>query len=73
MAAPRSVPYQGAARAPFTGLRVVATRSVGFSMIAEASNRTPFAAMPAQPGSESAPPTHASARSAARRETEVAA
>jgi hypothetical protein len=42
-------------------------------MIAEASNRTPFAAMPAQPGSESAPPTHASARSAARRETEVAA
>jgi hypothetical protein len=37
-------------------------------MIAEASNRTPFAAIPAQPGSESAPPTHASARSAARRD-----
>ena len=51
---PRSGPNHGLARAPETGLRVVATRSVGLVARREASNCGPEAAMPAQPASPSA-------------------
>src|SRR5262245_4177899 len=64
---PRSGPYQGLARAPFTGLRVVATRSVGLAESREASKRVPAATLP-QPASASAAADDASARRSARRE-----
>ena len=50
----RSGPNHGLARPPFTGLRVVAMSSVGSAEIAEASNRAPRRARPAQPPSASA-------------------
>src|SRR5450432_1320836 len=59
----RSVPYHGLARAPLTGLRVVATRRVGRSEISDASNRGAFAAMPAQPATASAQAADAAPRS----------
>src|SRR5579884_2060068 len=67
----RSVPNHGLARAPPTGLRVVATRSVGLFTSAEASKRTPVAARPAQPATASAVAADARPRSAVRRETAV--
>ena len=65
---PRSEPYHGLARAPFTGLRVVATSSVGFAASAEASGRVALSAMPAQPPSTSAPPEAMSPPSNTRRD-----
>jgi hypothetical protein len=38
----RSAPYQGLVRAPFTGLRVVATRSVGLADSSAASKVAPL-------------------------------
>src|SRR5262249_27524117 len=67
----RSGPNQGFACAPLTGLRVVATKSVGRAAMSEASNRGPTAAMPEQPPSASAAPTDATPLSAVRRETAV--
>ena len=66
---PRSGPNQGCARAPLTGLRVVATSSVGRATMSEASNRGPVAAKPAQPPTASAVAVDARPRSAIRRET----
>ena len=54
-------------RAPSTGLRMVATSSVGLSRSADASKRGP-AAMPAQPHSATAEAADVRPRSTARRE-----
>src|SRR6185436_21102553 len=63
---PRSGPYHGLARAPFTGLRVVATSIVGLAASAEASGRGPLSAMPAQPPSANAPEPMSPLRNARR-------
>ena len=64
----RSVPYHGAARAPFAGLRVVATRSTGSDESPDTSKPGAVAAIPAQPASPSADAADASPRNTARRE-----
>ena len=71
--AARSGPYQGLARAPFTGLRVVATRSVGLADRSAASKVAPAVVSTslAQPPTEAQSvnvETAASARSTARRQ-----
>src|SRR6266568_4039227 len=67
----RSAPYQGFARAPFTGLRVVATSSDGSPESSDRSTRAPVEARPAHPPSASAQPVEPSARNATRRERTV--
>jgi hypothetical protein len=67
---PRSGPNQGLPRAPFTGLRVVATRSTGVTESADASERVlPVDARPAHPPSVKVETAAVSARSTLRRET----
>src|SRR6266436_9828102 len=50
--AARSGPNHGLARAPFTGLRVVATSSVGLVVSSAASKRAPVPAIDAHPSSD---------------------
>jgi hypothetical protein len=64
----RSVPNQGFDRAPSTGLRLVATSTVGLAEISEASKRAPVDVRLAQPPSASAEAADVSPRSTARRE-----
>jgi hypothetical protein len=71
MAAARSGPNQGFARAPFTGLRVVATRSAGLTERSEASKRAPVATRFAHPPSANTEAADVAPRSTARRETAV--
>src|SRR6476661_6745882 len=67
LSAPRSDPYHGLPRPPFTALRVVAARIVGLAESREASKREPAARL-AQPPSARAAADEASARSIVRRE-----
>jgi len=69
MRAPRSDPNQGLARAPFTGLRVVATKSVGLVVSSAASRRAPVSANDAHPSSASPEAADASTRNMPRRDT----
>src|SRR5260370_6558347 len=64
----RSGPNQGFARAPSTGLRLVATSRVGLAETSEASKRAPVDARLVQPLSPSTEVVEASPRSTARRE-----
>src|SRR5258706_15441315 len=69
----RSGPCQGVARAPFTGLRVVATRSVGLVERSAASKSAPpeestLAQPPTDAQSVNVEAAVASARSTARRQ-----
>src|SRR5712671_8031164 len=66
----RSGPYQGFARAPFVGLRVVATSSMGRSAMADASGKITLAlGTLAQPPRLAAAPADASSRKNTRRDT----
>ena len=67
--AARSVPNHGLARAPFTGLRVVAISSVGLVASAASSRRAPVPASDAQPSSANADAADPSTRSMLRRDT----
>src|SRR5262245_42484314 len=71
MRAERSVPNQGLARALFTGLRVVATRSVGLVVSSAASMRAPGPASDEHPSSANAEAADASTRNMRRREKVV--
>src|SRR5258705_13482305 len=55
----RSGPYQGIARAPFTGVRVVATRRTGSVERPDESKGGAFDAKPAHPASASGEPADA--------------
>jgi hypothetical protein len=65
----RSGPNQGVARAPSTGLRLVATSRVGLVEISEASKRAPVDARLAQPASASTDAADPNPRTTDRRET----
>ena len=69
--AARSDPNQGRARAPFAGLRLVATSSVGLDETAAASKRGAFAESAAQPSSAKTDTADVSRRNAARRDTAI--
>src|SRR5262245_38943373 len=69
--AARSVPNQGLARALFTGLRVVAIKSVGLVVSSAASMRAPGPASDEHPSSANAEAADASTRSMRRREKVV--
>src|SRR4051812_26223921 len=64
--AARSDPNQGLARAPFTGLRVVAIRSVGLVVSSAASKRVAVPTSDAQPSSANADAPDASQHATAR-------
>src|SRR5580692_8139950 len=64
----RSGPNQGFACAPSTGLRLVATCTVGLAEISDASKRAPVDAKVAQPPSVSTEAAELSPRSTPRRE-----
>jgi hypothetical protein len=66
----RPAPYHGRSRAPFTGLRVVATRRRGSSESCDASNRAPLpiADTPAHPPTGNVAPVAANPRSTVRRD-----
>src|SRR5436190_7993424 len=67
--AARSGPNHGLARAPFTGLRVVATSSVGLVVSSAASKRAPVPAIDAHPSSANTDAVDASTRNTLRRDT----
>src|SRR3954452_4905825 len=69
--AARSDPNQGLARAPFTGLRVVAIRSVGLVVSSAASKRVAVPASDAHPSSANADAPDASTRNMLRRDNPV--
>jgi len=69
--AARSEPNQGLARAPFTGLRVVAMRSVGLVATSAASKRVAVPASDAHPSSANADAPDASTRNMLRRDNPV--
>src|SRR5262249_774403 len=65
----RSGPNHGLARAPFSGLRVVATSSVGLVVSSAASNGVPGPAVDAHPSSANTDAVDASTRNTLRRDT----
>src|SRR5258708_4198529 len=67
--AARSGPNHGLARAPFTGLRVVATSSVGLVVSSAASKGAPVPAIDAHPSSANTDAVDASTRNTLRRDT----
>src|SRR5712671_6870237 len=67
----RSGPYQGFARAPFVGLRVVATSSMGRSASADVSCKLVVTDMLVQPPTYAAAPVEARVRNNSRRESFV--
>src|SRR6266853_724022 len=67
--AARSGPNHGLARAPFTGLRVVATSSIGLVVSSAASKRAPVPAIDAHPSSANTDAVDASTRNTSRRDT----
>ena len=67
--AARSGPNHGLARAPFTGLRVVATSSIGLVVSSAASKRAPVPAIDAHPSSANTDAVDASTRNTLRRDT----
>src|SRR5262245_39436401 len=69
--AARSVPNQGLARALFTGLRVVAIKSVGLVVSSAVSMRAPGPASDEHPSSAHADAADANTRSMLRREKVV--
>src|SRR5262249_8042681 len=71
MRAARSVPNQGLARALFTGLRVVAIKSVGLAVSSAASMRAPGPASDEHPSSAHADAADARTRNMLRRDTAI--
>src|SRR5258706_2939386 len=67
--AARSGPNHGLARAPFTGLRVVAISSIGLVVSSAASKRAPVPAIDAHPSSANTDAVDASTRNTLRRDT----